>query len=140
MQWHALQAGQHTLGCNLYRTSPLAEFKYTEGFAFLNETRKKQFIEILKKANALPVYADGDDEILLRAGVLNDGRMLVMAINLGFDPAEQINLYLKKEPKSITMLLPDGTEKEVSFTKNDDGIFELDICAEPLYPLVLLIK
>ena len=66
--------------------------------------------------------------------------MLVMAINLGFDPAEQINLYLKKEPKSITMLLPDGTEKEVSFTKNDDGIFELDICAEPLYPLVLLIK
>ena len=124
----------------VYSGTPLAEFKYTEGFAFLNETRKKQFIEILKKANALPVYADGDDEILLRAGVLNDGRMLVMAINLGFDPVDEINLYFENEPKKISMLLPDGTEKEVSFTKNDDGIFELDICAEPLYPLVLLIK
>jgi hypothetical protein len=91
----------------VYSGTPLAEFKYTEGFAFLNETRKKQFIEILKKANALPVYSDGDDEILLRAGVVSDGRMLVIAINLGFDPVDEINLYLEKEPKKITLLMPD---------------------------------
>lgn len=124
----------------VYCGTPEAEFKYTEGFAFLNETRKKQFIYILKAANALPIYVDGDEEILLRAGVVADGRMLAAIINLGFDPADEINLYLENEPKKISMLMPNGEEKEVSFEKQENNIYKIDAKAEQLYPTILLIK
>lgn len=123
----------------VYCGSPTARFHYTEGFAFLNESRKKQFISLLKEANALPVYYDGDEEICLRAGTLSDGSLLVSMYDLGCDPVESTRLYLEKEPKSISLMLPDGSLADVSFTK-DAEFYEIDARIEPMYPVILIIK
>lgn len=124
----------------VYCGSPNAKFNYGEGFAFLNETRKKQFVELLKRANALPVYYDGDNEICLRAGYLNDGSLLAYTICIGFDLMECLDLYLEKKPEKIEWLLPDGTTKEVSFKEVRKDIYEIDVRVEPMYPVFLIIK
>jgi hypothetical protein len=124
----------------VYCGSPNAKFNYGEGFAFLNETRKKQFVELLKRANALPVYYDGDNEICLRTGYLNDGSLLAYTICIGFDLMESLDLYLEKKPEKIEWLLPDGTTKEVSFKEVRKDIYEIDVRVEPMYPVFLIIK
>ena len=120
--------------------SPNANFSYTEGFAFLNETRKKQLTDLLKRANALPIYTEGDAEICLRAGYLNDGTLLAAIFEIGIDPLDELTVYLEEIPKSIEMMLPDGTLAPVSFTANGDGLYTLEAKVETLYPVVLLIK
>ena len=124
----------------IYCGTPNAEFRYTEGFAFLNETRKQQFIKLLSEAGALPIYTPSDNELCLRAGYLDDGRLLAAFFNLGYDPEEETVLHLEKEPNAITRLDENGEEIPVSFKKNEDGFYVLDASCEPLYPLVLLIK
>jgi len=124
----------------VYCGSPNAPFGYTEGFAFLNETRKKQFVELLKRANALPVYYDGDNEICLRAGYLHDGSLLTSVLCIGFDLMDTLDLYLEKKPLKIEQLLPDGTTKEVSFKEVRKDIYEVDARVEPMYPVFLIIK
>jgi hypothetical protein len=49
-------------------------------------------------------------------------------------------LYLEKEPTEITRLDENGEEIPVSFEKNEEGFYVLDVSCEPLYPTVLLIK
>lgn len=124
----------------IYCGTPNAEHRYTEGFSFLNETRKQQFIRLLSEAGALPVYTPSDNELCLRAGYLDDGRLLAAIFNLGYDPEEQTVLYLEKEPTAITCLNENGEEIPVSFEKNEEGFYVLDVSCEPLYPTVLLIK
>lgn len=124
----------------VYCGGPLANFTYTEGFAFLNETRKNQFIKLLKDADALPVYMEGDNEVLLCAGYIENNKLLVNLINLGFDTMEETNLYLEKEPEKICMLLSDGSEKEVEFTRKDTDIYSVSVSAKPLDPVVLIVK
>ena len=124
----------------VYCGSPTAEFNYMEGFAFLNESRKKQFVSLLKEANALPVYYCGDEEICLRAGTLRDGRLLVSLYNLGYDPAAPVTLYLEKEPAEIRWMQPDGSLLPVTFTPRGESFYALEISAEPMYPLILIIQ
>lgn len=124
----------------VYCGSPLAAFNYMEGFAFLNETRKAQFVTLLKRTGALPIYFAGDDEICLRAGYLPDGRLLAAIFELGIDPVEEPKLYLEKKPESITMTLPDGTEAPVKFEAVGENIYTVDIRIEPMYPVILFIK
>ena len=124
----------------VYCGTPNAEHAYTEGFAFLNATRRKQFISLLSEAGALPIYLASDNELCLRAGYLADGRMLAAIFNLGYDPEEGVCLYLEKEPSKITYLDENGEEIEVSFKKTGEKLYVLDATAEPLYPLVLLIQ
>lgn len=119
--------------------TPDAEYTYVEGFAFLNETRKQQLIALLREAGALPVYLPSDNELCLRAGYLDDGRMLAAIFNLSYDPEEKTILYLEKEPKEIVYLNESGEEISISFEKNADGFYELSVSCEPLYPTVLLI-
>ncbi len=120
--------------------SPNAEFLYTEGFSYLNETRKAQLVSILQKADALPVYWHGDDEMCLRAGYIADGRLLVACFLLGIDPVEIPCLYLQTPPKSITALQPDGSERSVAFHALGDNLYTLDCRIETLYPCILLIE
>lgn len=120
--------------------TPDAEHRYTEGFAFLNETRKQQFISLLSEAGALPIYLPSDNELCLRAGYLDDGRMLAAIFNLSYDPEEKTVLYLEKAPTAISYLNENGEEVPVSFEKNVEGFYELAVSCEPLYPTVLLIK
>ena len=124
----------------VYCGSPNAKFNYGEGFAFLNESRKVQFVELLKRANALPVYYDGDNEICLRAGYLADGSLLTATCCIGFDPMEALDLYLEKAPSKIEMLLPDGSAKEVAFKEIKKDIYAIDVRVEPMYPVILIIK
>ncbi len=122
----------------VYCGEPDAEFTYVEGFSFLNETRKEQFISLWKKAGALPVYCEGDDEICFRAGYLGD-TLVTAAYPLGIDIADSLELYLEKKPTKIQMLISDGTRKEVSFTDRGNNIYGIDVRVEPMYPIILFI-
>ena len=124
----------------VYCGSPNAKFNYGEGFSFLNESRKKQFIDLLKRAGSLPVYYDGDNEICLRAGYLSDGSLLTSVYCIGFDPMDTLDLYLEKAPVSVELLLPDGTQRAVSFKEIKKDIYSIDVRVEPMYPVILLIK
>ena len=108
-------------------------------FSFLNETRKEQFISLLKRANVLPVYYEGDNEICLTAGYLDNGSLFVSAICLGFDPSDNLTLYLEKSPKGIQKFLPDGSLAPVEFKCLNDRVYSIDIKVEPMYPLLLVI-
>jgi len=124
----------------VYCGSPNAPFTYMEGFAFLNESRKAQFVSLLSRAGALPLYCVGDEEICLRAGYLPDGGILAAVYQLGIDPTEDLTLYLEKEPSSITMIMPNGSETPVAFTALGNSRYTLHTRVEMLYPLVLMIQ
>ena len=124
----------------VYSGSPEAKYVYYEGFAFLNETRKKQFIELLKKAGTLPIYYPGDNEICMRSGYVNDGRLLCALFDLGYDPMDNISLYLEKEPVEVQMLNKDGLYSNVPFEKGSADTYVVNTKIEPLYPVILLIK
>ncbi len=94
----------------------------------------------MKRANVLPVYYEGDNEICLTAGYLNDGTLLVSAICLGFDPSEELTLYLEKQPTEIKMFLPDGSLAPVGFEYQENNTYAIDVKVEPMYPVILLIK
>ncbi|MBE6667090.1 MAG: hypothetical protein E7607_02115 [Ruminococcaceae bacterium] len=124
----------------VYCGTPDAEHKYTEGFSFLNETRKQQFISLLKDAGALPVYMPSDNELCLRAGYLKDGTLLAAIFNLSYDPEEKTVLYLEKEPKSVSVLDENGNEVAISFEKTSENFYTMNVACDPLYPTILLIK
>ncbi|MBR5309390.1 MAG: hypothetical protein IKU43_11520 [Clostridia bacterium] len=124
----------------VYCGTPRAEFNYMEGFAFLNETRKKQFITLLKRANALPAYYHGDNEVLFRAGTLPDGRLLAYTMVMSTDPMDELTLYLEKKPAEAKILNPDGSETVVEFSDMGEGIYSFNVRCETCYPAVLLIK
>jgi len=120
--------------------TPDADHNYMEGFAFLNETRKEQLVSLLRRAGALPVYYEGDEEVLLRAGRLSDGRMLVALFNLGYDPLEELDLVFEQTPTEIKLLDKDGTEVALDFVLGEGGKVKVMTELQPMYPLVLLIK
>lgn len=124
----------------VFSGTPDAEFNYMEGFAFLNETRKAQLISLLKRADALPVYIDGDAEICLRAGLLPSGELLLAIFELGTDPLDELTLFLKKEPQSIETMLPSGSYAPVDFKKSGENLYTLKTRVETLYPVILKIK
>lgn len=120
--------------------TPTTSFKYTEAFSFLNEGRKEQLVSMLKTAGALPIYCESDNELCLRAGYLSDGSLLTALFNIGFDPEEKITYYLEKTPTVAKKLEPDGTYSEVSFKALGNDFYEFDAKAEPMYPVVIIIK
>ena len=123
----------------VYAGTPNAPFNYTQGFSFLNESRKKQIVSILKRANCLPVYYEGDNEIMLTAGKIDD-ILLVFTVLLGFDPMDSLDLYLEKEPTEIKYYTPNGSLEKANFTKTKENSYSVDVKVEPMYPVILLIK
>ena len=95
---------------------------------------------MLKRAGALPVYLEGDNEICMRAGYLADKSLFTMLFNLGYDPEEKVVYYLEKAPVKAEKLLSDGSYEEVKFTPLGNGFYEFDAKAEPMYPLAIKIK
>ena len=133
----AREGGRYTFA---FSGEPKCNFFYAEGFSFLCESRKRQLIDLLRRAGALPIYAAGDNELCLRAGYLADGRMLAMLLVLSYDPEEAPTLYLEKEPSVIKRLEADGSYTELSFAPIGEGLYTLDTTVEPLYPLVIVIE
>ena len=68
--------------CIVFCGTPDMPFRYFTAFSLLNETRKKQFVDILSKNDLLPLYYPEDAELYLRAGRLSDGRLFAAAFNL----------------------------------------------------------
>lgn len=120
--------------------SPDVEPSYTEGYSFLNESRKAQLVELLKLAGALPAYVSDDSEINMRGGYLNDGEMLLCLTPLGIDPSDTLELYLEAVPNKIELMQKDGTRKEVTFSSLGDSKYSIDVRVEAMYPIILFIK
>ena len=74
--------------------------------------------------------------MLMRAGYLNDGRLLVGIWNIGFDPLEELDLVVDKLPTSVKQLMKDGSFANVDFTASGDRI-TVATRVEPMYPVVL---
>jgi hypothetical protein len=124
----------------VFAGTPNANHDYMEGFSFLNESRKRQFIDIFSRAGALPIYYDGDEEVILRAGKIKDGRLFATFINIGYDPLDELDIVLNFTPTNIKYLDPSGNEVDLNYTKTEDGKIKVMTKLEPLYPLVLFIK
>ena len=119
--------------------TPHTNFSYSQAFSFLNESRKKQFIKILKDEGHLPVYYPGDIDVYMRAGYLPDDTLFCAMFNISLDPMFEITLVLEKPAEKIEKLNPDGTKQEVEFYV-EDGVTHIK---EPLFtlnPVILFIK
>ena len=117
---------------------PHAEFNYSEGFAFLNETRKNQLISLLSEAGVLPIYADGDAEICFRAGTLPDGSLFAAAYPLGLDCADTLDLRTEKPPRSVALLHSDGRFRSVKYAY-ENGVCSVKTPVRPMIPILLKI-
>ena len=107
-------------------------------FSFLNETRKRQFIDILKEHGEAQVYYPGDAEVYLKTANMDDGGYFVSFINECADPIENIELNVNKKVKKIYKLNEKGERVKVKFTQKGD----LVTLKEPsfvLQPVLLLI-
>lgn len=125
--------------CVVFAGTPVAEYYYTEGFSFLNATRKEQLIRLLAESGNLPIYYPGDAEIYIRAGYLEDGSMMVAMFNLCFDPVEKPELVCEKPVNEILVLASNGNLENCTFEYKNGKIIP-DITLETLMPVVLIIK
>lgn len=119
--------------------TPDTPFKYSMHFSFLNESRKLQFVKILKESGNLPVYYPGDVELYMRAGYLPDDTLFCAMFNISLDPMYEITLVLEKPAEKIEKLMPDGTRQEVEFYV-EDGVTHVKSPAWILDPVILFIK
>lgn len=58
------------------------EFHYDKSVSFLNASRKKQIVNLLKKTGNLPVYYPEDLEIYMKAGYLADNSLMCGIFNI----------------------------------------------------------
>lgn len=111
--------------------NPDTEYHYLQAFSFLNETRKTQIADLLKRTGNLPVYYPDDMEMLLRAGKLADGSLLVVAFDVSLDRADELPLVVEGEVEKVMQLTSEGQWKEVSSWGKPDRI----IVNTPVYTL-----
>ena len=137
-------------GCTVYKNqlggtvivfsgTPVAEFSLDKAFSFLSYSRKLQLIDMLNSTGQIPVYFPGDEEVLFKLANMPDGRMLCAIFNTGFDRIEKIQLASSLDISKIHLLMPDGTEKCVDFTK-DGNIYTVDTPCYTLEPVILFIE
>ena len=137
-------------GCTVYKNplggtsivfagKPDVPFNYTSAFSFLNESRKAQFVNLLKATGNLPVYYPEDAEVYLRAGYLPDGKLFVAVFNIGLDPLDDLPLVVEGSVKNIQMLLSDGKFQDVEFTTCGENV-TVNTPAHILTPVILTIE
>jgi len=122
--------------------TPKAAFTYTEAFAFLTESRKKQIADLLAECGENPVYYTGDVEMYFRAAEIADepNALICAMFNLGLDPLDDIGLKCDREVKKVERLMPSGKFAEVNFAANDDGSITVDVPVGVMDPVVLKIN
>jgi hypothetical protein len=120
--------------------TPNVSYGLTTAFAFLNQSRKQQLIDMMRMAGELPVYYAGDEEVYFRAANVDDGSLFCAVFNLGMDPIDEIVLGCEKLPQKIEMLDCDGTRKAVTFTVNEEAkTVTVDTPAYTLAPVLLFL-
>lgn len=119
--------------------TPNMPYTYHTAFSMLNETRKKQLISILEKRDLLPLYYPEDCEVYLRAGYLENGEIMAVFFNLGFDQLEVVPFVCNREVTKVEILEPDGKRRNCSLT-TEDGVVRVDEPTNTLMPVVLFIR
>ena len=110
-----------------------------EAFAMLNETRKKMLADIFERFGNLGWYMPGDDEVMLRTGIFEDGTDFIFAQDLSQDDVEEFTLIGKRESvKEILMLREDGTWQNIPF-RFEQGKLTMDLTLRTLRPAILKI-
>ena len=132
---------RNTLGGTVicFAGTPNTPHVYGQAFAFLNETRKKQLMRLLRKTNHLPVCYKGDEEVFLKTGLLPSGERIVAFFNLGLDPIDEIALYTENSYSSAERLMADGTRVPVKLSQTEDGIL-LDTQLFTMNPVILFLR
>ncbi|MCQ2447201.1 MAG: hypothetical protein MJ141_09980, partial [Clostridia bacterium] len=128
----------------VFSGDPKTEFNYMEAFSFLTESRKAQMIALLKACGKLPLYAEGDEEIYLRAAEMPDGGMFAAVFDLSLDDLEEIEIASEKEITRAEKLTKDGKREKVGITangKNEAGMYSYIIhtTAPTLDPTILFL-
>ncbi len=118
--------------------TPKAPFTYTQGFSFLNESRKKQMVKILLELGALPLYYTGDSEVFLRAGMLSDKEYIVAPFALGWDILENLPLWIDAEVEKVVRINGKGEDVPVDFEKSGKDI-TINCPIKPIHPEVFII-
>lgn len=119
--------------------TPNCPFGLGAPFSFLNESRKEQFVALLKQANALPVYYPEDAEIYLRVADMPNDTQFCAVFNLGLDTLEEIPLICEKNVSKVEMLLPDGSRMVCPFRAENNRIV-IETVAETLEPVILFLS
>jgi hypothetical protein len=120
--------------------TPKAAFHYTEGFAFLNESRKAQLIRLLKGCGQLPIYFPGDAEVYFRTAKTQEGEQFCAFFNIGLDPIEEITLVTEWKVTQVEKLAPDGSRVACNIHYDTDGLLVVDEPAWILDPVILFLK
>lgn len=114
-------------------------YDLTTAYGWLNESRKKQLVDILTDLSVLPVYYPEDVELLLKAAKIDDGSLFCAILNIGLDQIEELPLVIHQDVNKIQRLLPDGTYQSVPFVREGD-LYTLSVPANVFDPLILIIK
>lgn len=116
--------------------APVLPYGYP-AFGMLNETRKRQLLDLFRRLGGLPWHVPGDDEVLLRTGKA-EGCDIAVLIDLSLDDISEIRLCgpAAKRIGTVEELLPDGNWKSWPFSATDSEL-RIKRGLHPLRPLVL---
>ena len=132
---------KNELGGTTVVFSGSANFNHSlvHAFGWLNESRKRQIVNILSDLGELPIYYPDDAEVLLKAGQTKDGKLLCAVVDVSLDPIEEFPLVIKREVSSVKKLMANGEYEKVDFTRNGDT-YTLSVTANVFDPLILIIE
>jgi hypothetical protein len=124
--------------CIVFCGTPDMPFKYYSAFSLLNETRKRQFVDILSKNDLLPLYYPEDAELYLRAGRLPCGEIFAVVFNLSQDALDELPLVVKREVSRVDRLNERGERVPCDF-EVCDGVTYVKSPIAAMEPLALII-
>ena len=129
---------KNSLGGTVFTFSgtPKTNYNITDAFSFLNYTRKEQLIRMLNISNELPAYYFGDEEVYFKTAEMPDGGLFCAVFNIGLDPIENIEMVFSKNISKIKILTPEGMQKPISFSKENNK-YILDVSCVTLEPVIL---
>jgi len=123
----------------VFSGTPKTRYNLTEAFSFLTESRKAQLIDLLKRADQLPVYYPEDAEVYFRAAECEDGSLFCALFNLGLDELEEIPLTVSQPVVRVERLMPDGSRAECAFRTEGSEII-VEAAAAALDPVILFLS
>jgi hypothetical protein len=125
--------------CIVFCGTPDMPFKYYSAFSLLNETRKRQLVDILSKNDLLPLYYPEDAELYLRAGRLPGGEIFAVAFNLSQDALDELPLVIKSAVSRVDRLDEQGERVPCDFEVRD-GVTYVKCPIAAMEPLALIIE
>ncbi len=82
------------------------------------------------------MVVESEHQTLVQHGRLKDGRELLAILSLGFDTLDAIPVRMKRTPKAIEKLLPNGTWTAVDFKRTDSTTIRINDTLEICIPVV----